>query len=46
MTILILRKTDFCVLSLKLAFDLGSLSNNREVLGDTSPNESLPTFFS
>ena len=44
MTVLVLRKTDLCVLSLKNLTGVrffGSLSGNRGVLGETSPNESL-----
>ena len=44
MTVLVLRKTDLCVLSLKNLTAVrffGSLSGNRGVLGETSPNESL-----
>ena len=43
-TVLVLRKTDLCVLSLKNLTAVrffGSLSGNRGVLGETSPNESL-----
>ena len=44
MTVLVLRKTDLCILSLKNLTAVrffGSLSDSGRVLGETSPNESL-----
>ena len=44
MTVLVLRKTDLCILSLKNLTAVrffGSLSDSGGVLGETSPNESL-----